>query len=116
VVHRRSLIPIKAYSIRRRRFPLHYGNENITDAASPDGGTGDVSKASPLGPVTVSVDGEIKETYAYGALFGDLLITGVSDLPDAGFTSVKAAGPVGGFRMPWALRQSWAPISRFPVR
>jgi hypothetical protein len=78
-------------------FPLHYGNQDISDAASHDGGAGDVAKASPLGPLTVSVNGDVQATYPNGAVLGDLLITGVNGLADTGFSSVVAAGPVNGF-------------------
>lgn len=87
----------KMINIQLSNFPLHFENQDITDAASHAGGTGDVTKASPLGPVTISVNGTVMDTYIYGALLGDLLITGVSGIQDTGFSSVMAAGPVNGF-------------------
>jgi hypothetical protein len=84
-------------NIQLSNFPLRYENEEITDAASPVGGEGNVADASPLGPVTVSVNGVIKYTYGYGALLGDLLITGVRGLEDIGFSRVQADGPVDEF-------------------
>jgi hypothetical protein len=86
-------------NIQFSNFPMHYdvGTQILADAASNLGGTGDITKASPLGPLTISVDGVVQDTYAFGDLLGDLLITGVSGIQSTGFSAVQATGPVGGF-------------------
>jgi len=78
-------------------FPLHYENSEFYDRVSSDGGGTDLSEATAtaMGTVTVAVNDAVVYTYDPSPLsqvYGDLLLTGVTNLNKAGVTSFSGSG------------------------
>jgi hypothetical protein len=69
-------------------FPIHYGtvggNQDFYDATSVAGGDTSLATATPMGIVTVSVDGVVENTYSANQVYGDLLVADVGSLNKLG--------------------------------
>jgi hypothetical protein len=87
-----SVCPARADTIEIQfmNFPLHYGTYNgsqdFYDSVSPSGGNGILSQATPMGTVTVST-GTTGQTYSTGQVYGDLLISDLTNLNSTGSTT-----------------------------
>jgi hypothetical protein len=87
-----SVCPARADTIEIQfmNFPLHYGayngSQDFYDSASPSGGNGILSQATPMGTVTVSA-GTTGQTYSAGQVYGDLLISDLTNLNRTGSTA-----------------------------